>query len=142
MLGDDHVLPGQVPQQQGGGPGQLLPAQVAGGVLYPASSLSTGSDTEAYQGIVMCVVMFILFSLQAVLHLVVWYSGPGQYNNHNNEVTMEEEVEEDQQALINLERNIANLERSMSASQLERGDMNSLLGKQVRMAMMMVKMIV
>ena len=63
MLGDDHVLPGQVPQQQGGGPGQLLPAQVAGGVLYPASSLSTGSDTEAYQGIVMCVVMFTLPSL-------------------------------------------------------------------------------
>ena len=72
----------------------------------------------------------------------MWYSGPGQYNNHNNEVTMEEEVEEDQQALINLERNIANLERSMSASQLERGDMNSLLGKQVRKAMMMVKIII
>ena len=77
-----------------------------------------------------------------MLHLVVWYSGPGQYNNHNNEITMEEEVEEDQQALINLERNIANLERSMSASQLERGDMNSLLGKQVRKVMMMVKIIV
>ena len=72
----------------------------------------------------------------------MWYSGPGQYNNHNNEVAMEEEVEEDQQALINLERNIANLERSMSASQLERGDMNSLLGKQVRKAMMMVKIII
>ena len=47
-------------------------------------------------------------------------SGPGM-----------EDVEEDQQALINLERNIANLERSMSASQLERGDINSLLGKKV-----------
>ena len=44
---------------------------------------------------------------------------------------MLEDMEEDQQALINLERNIANLERSMSASQLERGDMNSLLGRQV-----------
>ena len=55
---------------------------------------------------------------------------------------MEEEVEEDQQALINLERNIANLERSMSASQLERGDMNSLLGKQVRKVMAMVKILV
>ena len=41
-------------------------------------------------------------------------------------------MEEDQQALINIERNIANLERSMSASQLERGDMNSLMGRQVR----------
>ena len=47
-------------------------------------------------------------------------SGPGM-----------EDVEEDQQALINLERNIANLERSMSASQLERGDINSLLGGKV-----------
>ena len=78
-----------------------------------------------------------------MLHLVVWYSGPGQYNNHNNEDTLDtgpgmEDVEEDQQALINLERNIANLERSMSASQLERGDMNSLLGKQVMKTMMMM----
>ena len=68
--------------------------------------------------------------------MVVWYSGPGQHNNHSNVDAMEsgpgmEDVEEDQQALINLERNIANLERSMSASQLERGDINSLLGKKV-----------
>ena len=73
---------------------------------------------------------------KAVLHLVVWYSGPGQHNNHSNVDAMEsgpgmEDVEEDQQALINLERNIANLERSMSASQLERGDINSLLGGKV-----------
>ena len=66
----------------------------------------------------------------------MWYSGPGQHNNHSNVDAMEsgpgmEDVEEDQQALINLERNIANLERSMSASQLERGDMNSLLGGKV-----------
>ena len=74
---------------------------------------------------------------KAVLHLVVWYSGPGQHNNHSNVDTMEsgqgmEDVEEDQQALINLERNIANLERSMSASQLERGDTN-MLGRKVSM---------
>ena len=66
----------------------------------------------------------------------MWYSGPGQHNNHSNVDAMEsgpgmEGLEEDQQALINLERNIANLERSMSASQLERGDMNSLLGGKV-----------
>ena len=46
-----------------------------------------------------------------MLHLVVWYSGPGQHDNTN--------TEEDSQALINLERNIANLERSLSASQLQ-----------------------
>ena len=63
MLVNFYLLPGQVPQQQGGGPGQLLPAQVAGGVLYPASSFSTRSDTEAYQGIVQCIAMFILPSL-------------------------------------------------------------------------------
>ena len=62
--------------------------------------------------------------------MVVWYSGPGQHNIHSN-VNAIEDVEEDQQALINLERNIANLERSMSASQLERGDINSLLGGKV-----------
>ena len=70
MLGDHNMLPGQVPQQQGGGPGQLLPAQVAGGVLYPASSFSTRSDTEAYQGIVQCMVMSILPSLPG-------YTAPG-----------------------------------------------------------------
>ena len=68
--------------------------------------------------------------------MVVWYSGPGQHINHSNVDAMEsglgkEDVEEDHQALINLERNIANLERSMSASQLERGDINSLLGGKV-----------
>ena len=46
-----------------------------------------------------------------MLHLVVWYSGPGQHDNTDS-------LEEDSQALINLERNIANLERSLSASQL------------------------
>ena len=56
--------------------------------------------------------------------MVVWYSGPGQYNNHDN--GLEHDMEEDNQALINLERNIANIERSMSASQLGRtGDISS-----------------
>ena len=45
-------------------------------------------------------------------------------------------MEEDNQALINLERNIANLERSMSTSQLGlgsggRGDLSSILNRQV-----------
>ena len=39
-------------------------------------------------------------------------------------------VEEDQQALLNLQRNIANIERSMSASQLERAEWGR--GRQVR----------
>ena len=52
--------------------------------------------------------------LQGILHLVVWYSGPGQTVNH--------QLEEENQALINLERNIANLERSFSASQLGKSD--------------------
>ena len=34
----------------------------------------------------------------------------------------EEDLEDDQQALLNLERNIANIERSMSASQLEKAN--------------------
>ena len=34
----------------------------------------------------------------------------------------EEELEDDQRALINLERNIQNIERSMSASQLEQAN--------------------
>ena len=34
----------------------------------------------------------------------------------------EEDLEDDQRALLNLERNIANIERSMSASQLEQAD--------------------
>ena len=63
--------------------------------------------------------------VRAMLHLQVWYSGPGQMN------ILQGEIEEDQQALIDIERNIANLERSLSASQLERGDA-SLLGGQVR----------
>ena len=70
--------------------------------------------------------------------MVVWYSGPGQYNNHSN--GLEEGGEgEDRAALRNLERNIANLERSMSASQLGRGkgDLNSLLSRQVHCEMQM-----
>ena len=67
--------------------------------------------------------------------MVVWYSGPGQYNNHSNglEGVGEEEEGEDRAALRNLEQNIANLERSMSASQLGRGkgDLTSLLSRQV-----------
>ena len=63
---------------------------------------------------------------------MVWYSGPGQYNNHSNGLEGEEE-EGDRAALRNLEQNIANLERSMSASQLGRGkgDLTSLLSRQV-----------
>ena len=65
--------------------------------------------------------------------MVVWYSGPGQYNNHSNGLEGEEEGE-DRAALRNLEQNIANLERSMSASQLGRGkgDLTSLLSRQVQ----------
>ena len=72
--------------------------------------------------------------------MVVWYSGPGQYNNHSNGLEGEEgEGEEDRAALRNLERNIANLERSMSASQLGRGkgDLTSLLSRQVHCEMQM-----
>ena len=54
---------------------------------------------------------------------MVWYSGPGQYNNHDNGLELEAE-EDSAQALINLERNIANIERSMSASQLGRSEQN------------------
>ncbi len=61
--------------------------------------------------------------------MVVWYSGPGQYNNHSN--GLESDMEEDNQALVNLERNIANLERSLSASQLGKGDLTSILNRQV-----------
>ena len=67
--------------------------------------------------------------------MVVWYSGPGQYNNHSNGLEGEGEEEgEDRAALRNLEQNIANLERSMSASQLGRGkgDLTSLLSRQVQ----------
>ena len=53
-----------------------------------------------------------------MLHLVVWYSGPGQHDNTNTDQQLHHSLEEDTQALINLERNIANLERSLSASQL------------------------
>ena len=68
-------------------------------------------------------------SFQAILHVVVWYSGPGQYNNHSN--GLESDMEEDNQALVNLERNIANLERSLSTSQLGKGDLSSILNRQV-----------
>ena len=61
--------------------------------------------------------------------MVVWYSGPGQYNNHSN--GLESDMEEDNQALVNLERNIANLERSLSTSQLGKGDLSSILNRQV-----------
>ena len=66
--------------------------------------------------------------------MVVWYSGPGQYNNHSNGLEGEGEEGEDRAALRNLEQNIANLERSMSASQLGRGkgDLTSLLSRQVQ----------
>ena len=50
--------------------------------------------------------------VQTVLHLVVWYIGPGQ--------TLDPNLAEESQALINLERNIANLERSLSTSHLGR----------------------
>ena len=40
-------------------------------------------------------------------------------------------MEEDNQALVNLERNIANLERSLSTSQLGKGDLTSILNRQV-----------
>ena len=50
--------------------------------------------------------------VQTVLHLVVWYSGPGQ--------SLDPSLAEESQALINLERNIANLERSLSTSHLAR----------------------
>ena len=65
--------------------------------------------------------------------MVVWYSGPGQYNNHSNGLEGEGEEEGDRAALRNLEQNIANLERSMLASQLGRGkgDLTSLLSRQV-----------
>ena len=56
--------------------------------------------------------------IQCVLHLVVWYSGPGQHENSKTEQQLNTSMEEDSQALINLERNIANLERSLSTSQL------------------------
>ena len=56
--------------------------------------------------------------IQCVLHLVVWYSGPGQHDNNKTEQQLNTSMEEDSQALINLERNIANLERSLSTSQL------------------------
>ena len=49
---------------------------------------------------------------------MVWYSGPGQHDNTRTDQELHHSLEEDSQALINLERNIANLERSMSATQL------------------------
>ena len=76
--------------------------------------------------------------LQAVLNVVVWYSGPGQHNHHNN--NLELESEDDNQALLNLERNIANIERSMSASQLGKTDLSSILNRQVLKRMMMIKL--
>ena len=71
--------------------------------------------------------------------MVVWYSGPGQYNNHTN--CPESDIEEDNQALVNLERNIANLERSLSTSQLGTGgqaDLSSILNRQVTLHFSMI----
>ena len=60
---------------------------------------------------------------------MVWYSGPGQHNNITNH--LDSDMEDDSQALLNLERNIANIERSMSASQLTKSDLTSILNRQV-----------
>ena len=53
------------------------------------------------------------------LQVSVAYSGPGQH--HDKMLAMirdSDEMDDDRLALLNLEQNIANIERSMSASQL------------------------
>ena len=70
---------------------------------------------------------------QAELQLTISYAGPGQHDNtpcqvgdaameRDDSTEKEEELEDDQRALLNLERNIQNIERSMSASQLEQAN--------------------
>ena len=53
------------------------------------------------------------------LQMAVAYSGPGQHHDKMISRDSSDEVDDDRKALLNLEQNIANIERSMSASQLE-----------------------
>ena len=48
------------------------------------------------------------------------FQGPGQYHVTGVDRLDEDEVDDDKVALLNLEKNIASIERSMSASQLEK----------------------
>ena len=48
------------------------------------------------------------------------FQGPGQYHVTGVDRFDEDEVDDDKVALLNLEKNIASIERSMSASQLEK----------------------
>ena len=60
--------------------------------------------------------------------MVVWYEGPGQDHTQNNcldggtglelENGWESDMSDDKRALLTIQQNIHNLERSMSASQL------------------------
>ena len=84
-----------------------------------------------------------IIALQGVLSLVVWYQGPGQDHKRNNSLDVEtgldgmdggngwdDDLSDDQRALLNLEQNIANLERSMSASHL--GQMERTQGRSMQ----------
>ena len=65
------------------------------------------------------------------LQMTVSYSGPGQHHDKMLCRDPSDEVDEDRKALLNLEQNIANIERSMSASQLEQAQYK-LRGNKVR----------
>ena len=70
--------------------------------------------------------------VQCQLQLTISYAGPGQHHTpcqvgdtsmeRESSTEKEEDLEDDQRALLNLERNIENIERSMSASQLEQAN--------------------
>ena len=65
------------------------------------------------------------------LQMTISYSGPGQHHDKMISRDSSEEVDDDRKALLNLEQNIANIERSMSASQLEQAQYK-LTGNKVR----------
>ena len=65
------------------------------------------------------------------LQMTVSYSGPGQHHDKMISRDSSDEVDDDRKALLNLEQNIANIERSMSASQLEQAQYK-MTGNKVR----------
>ena len=68
------------------------------------------------------------------LQVSVAYSGPGQHHDKMLSMSRDssDEVDDDRRALLNLEQNIANIERSMSASQLGQAQYK-LQGSKVRL---------
>ena len=88
--------------------------------------------TIAYSGRFLYCSIFINFTMNFyVLMHFIQILGPGQQHVTAVEDKYDEdEVDDDKRALINIERNIANIERTMSASQLEQAHYRMGKGKE------------